>query len=176
MFGMQVKNMRRAPVVMSVGAVAFVVAQSAAAVCPVCTVAVGAGVGLSRWLGVDDTVTGTWIGALTVSLVMWTNSWLEKKGVRFFLRDAVVAAGYVGLVVLPLWWSDIIGHPFNTLWGVDKLFLGMFAGAAIFYVTALWYERLKTNNNGRSYFPFQKVVMPVAGVAIASLAFYLITR
>lgn len=35
----------------------------AQAVCPVCTVAVGTGVGLSRWLGVDDTITGLWLGA-----------------------------------------------------------------------------------------------------------------
>ena len=26
----------------------------ALAICPVCTVAVGAGIGLSRWLGIDD--------------------------------------------------------------------------------------------------------------------------
>ena len=35
----------------------------AKAICPVCTVAVGAGIGLSRWLGIDDSITGLWIGA-----------------------------------------------------------------------------------------------------------------
>lgn len=42
------------------------------AVCPVCTVAVGAGVGFSRYLGIDDTIAGLWIGALIVSVSMWT--------------------------------------------------------------------------------------------------------
>jgi len=32
------------------------------AVCPVCTVAAGAGVGLSRWLGIDDIIIGLWVG------------------------------------------------------------------------------------------------------------------
>jgi hypothetical protein len=39
-------------------------AETASAICPLCTIAVGAGVGLSRWIGVDDAVTGLWIGGL----------------------------------------------------------------------------------------------------------------
>ena len=52
---------------------------SSYAICPICTLAVGAGVGLSRWLGVDDTVTGLWIGGLTVSMILWTIFWADKK-------------------------------------------------------------------------------------------------
>ena len=58
-------------------------AKTSLAVCPVCTVAVGAGVGLSRWLGVDDLITGTWIGGLLVSMIWWTIDWLNKKNIRF---------------------------------------------------------------------------------------------
>ena len=49
------------------------------AVCPVCTVAVIGGLGLSRWLGIDDAITGIWIGGLIISLSLWFTDWLYKK-------------------------------------------------------------------------------------------------
>jgi len=49
-------------------AVGLLFAKKALAVCPICTVAVATGIGFSRWLGIDDTITGLWIGGLTVSL------------------------------------------------------------------------------------------------------------
>ena len=155
---------------------ALFAAGTARAVCPVCTVAVGAGVGLLQYWGVDDTVAGVWVGALTVSVILWTNNWLEKKNIRFRWRDAIVALTYVVFVVLPLYWSGLMGHPFNKLWGMDKLLLGIVVGAATFYGAARWYTYLKKKNGGHSYFPFQKVVMPVVAVAVASLVFYIITR
>lgn len=41
-------------------ATSLIFAKKALAVCPICTVAVGAGVGLSRCLGIDDSITGLW--------------------------------------------------------------------------------------------------------------------
>jgi len=64
------------PIVLAVG---LFTAQKVLAVCPLCTVAVGAGVGLSRWLGIDDVITGLWIGGLIVSLIAWSENWLDKK-------------------------------------------------------------------------------------------------
>ena len=61
----------------------LLMALPAKAVCPVCTVAVVAGLGLSRWLGIDDSVSGLWIGAVTVSISMWTINWLHKKKWHF---------------------------------------------------------------------------------------------
>ena len=46
--------------------------SAADAVCPVCTVAVGAGLEGMRLLGVDDVITGIWAGGLTLSLFFWT--------------------------------------------------------------------------------------------------------
>lgn len=39
------------------------------AICPVCTVAVGTDVGLCRWLGIDDVLSGIWIGGLIISMI-----------------------------------------------------------------------------------------------------------
>ncbi|HLD21590.1 MAG TPA: hypothetical protein VJB65_01710 [Patescibacteria group bacterium] len=146
------------------------------AVCPVCTVAVGAGVGLSRWLGIDDTIAGIWIGGLTISLIMWTINWFNKKKIHFTGRNPLTVLGYIVLIVVPLYYIDMIGLPHNTLLGLDKLLLGIILGGVLFLMNALAYNYLKRRNNGHAYFPFQKVVMPVGSLAILSMIFYFVTK
>src|SRR3972149_8560098 len=85
--------------------------SAAYAMCPVCTVAVAAGIGLSRWLGVDDTITGLWIGGLIVALIWWTINWLNKKNIRFKGRKILVVIGYLVLIILPLHFMKILWHP-----------------------------------------------------------------
>ena len=162
---------------LSIFAVSFFFAQKALAVCPICTIAVGAGVGLSRWLGINDTITGLWVGGLIVSMITWTESWLEKKNVRFKGRIFVNVFAYYALIVVPLYYSDIIGNPLNTLCacGLDKLLFGIIAGSLAFWFGASWYFYLKEKNNGHAYFPFQKVVMPILPLIIMSIIFYFLT-
>ncbi len=147
------------------------------AVCPVCTVAVVAGVGLSRWLGVDDTITGIWIGGLTVSFIIWTIDWLNRKKIYFWGRKIITVIGYYLLIVLPLFFiPGVINHPLNKIWGMDKLLLGIAVGSVAFWAAAASYPFLKKKNGGRPYFPFQKPAMPVAALLISSLIFYFLTR
>ena len=148
---------------------------SANAICPICTVAVAGGVGLARWLGVDDTVTGIWIGGLMVSLIMWTINWFEKKNIRFWQRGLITTLLYHGLVVVPLIWIDVIGHPLNKIWGMDKLLFGIIAGSLVFLGAVYLYEFLKRKNNNSAHFPFEKVAFPVAALIIASGIMYFVT-
>ncbi len=146
------------------------------AVCPVCTVAVGAGVGLSRYLGIDDTIAGLWIGGLVVSMIMWTLNWLQKKNYIFKGKEILVSFIYYGLIIVPLFHMEIMGHPFNTMWGMDKLLLGIIIGSIFFFLGGVWYFYLKKKNSGHAYFPFQKVVMPIAPLIILSIFFYFLTK
>ena len=157
----------------------FIFAEKALAVCPICTIAVGAGVGLSRWLGVDDSITGLWIGGLTVSMITWTISWFDKKNIRFKGRIIAATLGYYSLIVVPLYFMGIMGNPLNTLCtcGVaDKLLLGIITGSIAFWFGASWYYYLKEKNQGKAYFPFQKVVMPISPFIILSIVFYFLTK
>src|SRR3972149_11759116 len=56
--------------------------REAHAVCPVCTIAVGAGLGISRWLGIDDAVSGVWVGGIILSSSFWLLDWLVKKKIK----------------------------------------------------------------------------------------------
>ena len=151
-------------------------AKSVFAICPVCTIAVAGGVGLSRWLGIDDTVTGLWVGALIVSSIAWTINWMNKKNYRFKGRKILITAGYFFIIIVPLYWKGIMGHVYNKIWGIDKLLFGIIVGSIVFIASVLWYENLKKKNNSKAYFPYQKVAMPVGFLALFSFLFYLITR
>jgi len=153
----------------------FLISGKALAVCPVCTIAVGAGIGLSRWLGIDDTITGLWIGGLTISLTIWTINWLRKKNIKFKGMDSLIALGYYALTILPLYFSKIIGHPYNTFWGLDKLVLGIILGS-IFFFLGVWTYNLIKQKRGKAHFPFQKVVMPIFPLVIWSIIFYFLTK
>ncbi|MCL5733084.1 MAG: hypothetical protein M1334_00255 [Patescibacteria group bacterium] len=167
--------MKRFAVILSL--LGFSIALPALAVCPVCTVAVVAGVGLSRWLGVDDTITGVWIGGLTVSLIIWTIDWFNQKKIYFWGKKTITTIGYYLLVVLPLFFiPGVINHPLNKIWGVDKLLLGITLGSAGFLAAALSYPILKKKNGGKPYFPFQKAAMPIAALIILSIIFYFLTK
>lgn len=163
---------------LSILAFNFLFAKKALAVCPICAVAVGTGVGLSRWLGIDDSITGLWIGGLTVSMITWTISWFDRKNINFKGKNIITAIGYYLLIVVPLYFMEIIGNPLNSLCGcgLDKLLLGVIAGSVSFYFGASWYFYLKEKNSGHAYFPFQKVVMPISPLIILSIIFYFLTK
>ncbi|MCX6785765.1 MAG: hypothetical protein NTZ18_02860 [Candidatus Komeilibacteria bacterium] len=155
----------------------LLVAKTALAVCPICTIAVVGGIELSHLLGIDDTVTGLWVGGLTVSLIIWTINWLNKKNIRFLFRKILTVIVYYGLIVVPLYFIKMIGaNPFNVFWGVDKLFLGIIFGSVGFFAGVSWYEYLKKKNGGHAHFHFQKVVMPITPLVVLSFIFYFLTK
>ncbi|MBU0456022.1 MAG: hypothetical protein ABIH77_04870 [Pseudomonadota bacterium] len=153
----------------------LILSAKAFAVCPVCTIFVGAGIGLSHWLGIDDSVTGLWIGGFIVSLIIWTVAWFDKKNIRFKGRKILITLLYYASVVVPLYTSGIIGHPLNKLWGIDKLVLGILLGSIAFSLGALGHQMLKARNNNHAFFPFQKVVMPILPLLVLSVFFYFLT-
>ena len=153
-------------------------AKQALAVCPICTIAVGAGIGLSRWLGIDDSITGLWIGGLTVSMITWTISWFDTKNFHFKGRTIITVIGYYLLMIVPLYFMGMLANPANAIlftW-LDKILLGIIVGSFGFWFGAEWYYSMKEKNDGHAYFPFQKVVMPISPLIIMSLIFYFLTK
>lgn len=147
----------------------------AQAVCPVCTVAVGAGLEGMRLLGVDDVITGIWAGGLSLSLFFWTAGWLKKHGVKtVFWQIVVPFVFYYGLLALVY---ALPGVEFGqaTLWGIDKFLLGIIIGTIAFYLGARWYVKIKRENGGHAKFAFQKVVVPLSFLIVATVVFWLIT-
>jgi hypothetical protein len=151
-------------------------ANIARAFCPICTLAVVGGVGLSRWLKIDDTVTGLWIGGVLVSSSGWTINWLKSKKWTFWGMNYLVPIVYYAVTIIPLYHYEIIGHPLNQFWKMDKLILGTIFGSIFFWAAALRYAEIKKANKGHAQFPFQNIVWPVGILVILSVIFYFLTR
>jgi len=151
-------------------------AMPAQAICPVCTIAVCAGIGFSRWLGIDDTITGAWIGGLIVSIIIWFLNWLNKKKIHFKFRNFFVSVLTYLIVILPLYFLKILGHPLNKFLFMDKILFGIISGSLFFGMGVWLHNFLKKKNNGKSFFPFQKVVIPISFLVIISLIFYFLIK
>jgi len=144
--------------------------------CQLCTVTVIAGLGISRLLGIDDTIASLWIGGLILSLTFVTIDWINKKWPKLQVKKwqlILFALMYV-LVLLPLKFNGSIGIAGNTLWGIDKIILGVLSGS-IFFLFGIWMDKKIRTAKGRQLFKFQKVVLPVVSLIIASIIFYFLT-
>lgn len=151
-------------------------AKPALAVCPICTIAVASGVGFSRYLGIDDTISGLWIGGLTISMIAWTLDWFKRKKINFRWQTAITIVAYIALIIIPLYYYGLFGNQASCVCGVSRLLLGIINGSAAFWAGAEWYEYLKAKNNGHAHFPFEKVVLPVVPLVILSFIFYWLTK
>lgn len=167
--------MKKNALLMSALMLFFIFPSKAHAVCPICTVAVGAGLGLSRWIGIDDTVTGVWIGGLIISSGLWLADWISKKWkIRYSKILSILIMAL--FVIPPLYWSKIIGNPNNKFIGIDKVLFGTIVGSLIFFL-GVWVEKLlRKTNNGKVYVYYQRVIVPVFILSLVSYILYLITK
>jgi hypothetical protein len=148
--------------------------------CPICTVTVVAGLGISRLLGIDDLVSSIWIGAFILSFSFITITWIIKKwpnwkfGASIYWKLIVIVSMYL-FVLIPLKLSGVIGIYRNTFLGIDKIIFGIVVGSAGLLVGAFAdkYQRTKFK---KIFFPFQKVIFPVVALIILSVVFYYITK
>ena len=152
----------------------FIWAGAAKAICPICVVAIGAGLGLSRWLGIDDTVSSIWIGALLVALIGWTIIEMKKHNWRFPFDILIISLVYYLLTFIPLYFAHIVGHPLNKIFGIDKIVFGTIIGTIVFLLSYWLHLYLKKKNNGKIFFNYQKVVIPVVVLLLTSLIMYLL--
>ena len=145
--------------------------------CPVCTVTVVAGLGLSRLLGIDDLVTSIWIGGFILSLSFITTDWINKKWPRFnskYYYFPTFVLMYL-FVFIPFKLNHTIGIIGNTIWGMDKIVFGIFVGSVVFLI-GVWADKYQRVKFKKIFFPFQKVVFPIVCLIISSLVFYFITK
>jgi len=143
------------------------------AVCPVCTVAVGAGLGISRALGIDDAVTSVWIGGLVLSMSFWTYDWIGKKKPKFLTTNNLLLTTilmYV-LVFVPLAYTKILGLAHNKIFGIDKILFGTLVGSLAFLFGKLADDKVR-KIKGKQLFVYQKVIFPVSCLIITSVVLY----
>jgi len=145
--------------------------------CPVCTVAVGGGVLLSRYLGIDDLVIGIWAGAFVISSGLWTATLIKKQFIKY--QEWILVVLLWITTVLGLKQAGFIGNPTCRIHGHDKLLTGIIAGSLVFllaYAVDKILRRINKTNPGKAHIPYQKVIIPVGLLIIATIIGYKICQ
>ena len=140
--------------------------------CAVCTVAVGASLEIARQLGVDDSVVGVWAGAFLALLGYWLILWFDKKNWNFPGRDLLLMAVSLSSIGF-LYVAQVTYSPEVILiFYIDPFLFSTILGALTFIYVSKFYQWMKAKNGGHAHFPFEKVVLPVAALALLSVLFY----
>ena len=141
--------------------------------CQICNIAIGAGVGVAQKMGVPVAIVGLWAGALLTLLGYWLVKFFDKRGWKFWGRNALliglsvamIAFAYVGDIdYSPQWFMGFIY--------IDPILFGTLVGMILFILVEKLYERMKAKNGGHAHFPFERVVLPVVALALASWVMY----
>lgn len=139
-------------------------------VCPVCTVAVGVGVGFLREFGVSDLITGIWFGALIVSSIAWMIDYLNRKNIHFLFRKILVIIVFYAIFIIPLYFWKVNGMIVMT----SLLLKGVIWGTFIFIAGVLANNYLKKINEGKVLIFWQKIIVPITFLIVASIIAHLI--
>jgi hypothetical protein len=150
-------------------------------VCPVCTIAVAAGVGILDKLGVDRIIIGLWFGALILSSVLWMINWMNRRNYNFLFKKLIITVGFYIIFIIPLYFlkqggTFIMGGSMGNILGIDRLFFGTILGSFIFIAAVASNEYLKKLNENKVLVNYQKIFIPVVFLIITSIIINLIIK
>lgn len=139
--------------------------------CPLCVAGAAAGITLTRWVGVDDSITGIWIATLLGSSSFWLTNWfLSKDGnkIKSGLKFLVKPSFYLSIFVSTIWsfYKFQLIIRMDQIMGLDKLAFGMLVGGVAFYLLDL----IKI----KRYFPYQKIIISLGMMIILSILDYIL--
>lgn len=150
----------------------LILAPTALAHCPLCVVGAGAGLSLSRVLGIDDSITGVWVAALLGAVSFWTESALIKKQeLRLLLRPVVYIAIFALTLASFYKFNLVVRH--GDILGVDKLTFGIISGGILFYLVDL-VDDLIIKKNGKVFFPYQRIIVSLGSMLLLSIGIYVL--
>src|SRR3990167_3391086 len=140
-------------IVLPLGLIAFLVnAPVALAHCPLCVAGAGAGLTLSRLLGIDDSITGVWLAAFLGAMSFWSESLIKRRELRPKLRPFI----YIAIFAATIWsfYKFNLVIRMSQIFGLDKLIFGMVVGGVAFYlIDAL--DDYVIKRQGKVFFPYQ---------------------
>ncbi|MEK6848861.1 MAG: hypothetical protein AABX65_04485 [Nanoarchaeota archaeon] len=159
--------------------------QAVMAHCPLCTVAAGGGIAVARWLGVDDSIVGVFVGAFIVSTALWLGKWLNKKNI--VISGAILVIASFLLTVVPFYTGGVITdmemvksmpehHAILGMgaFGIDKLLTGIIFGSVFVWGAFAVSDYIK-KKRGKVLFPYQGIVFMAITLAILSGIFWGLT-
>ena len=165
----------------------IILSQSVLAHCPLCTAAAGVGIGVARWIGVDDSIVGLFLGAFIVSMGLWFNNLLKKRKANIPFQGFLIVFASFLLTIIPLYLAGIINNleivkslpELSVLglgvFGIDKLLFGTIVGIIAVGSSFSLSDYFK-KKKGKGLFPYQGVLFMIVTLLILSGGFWIIIR
>lgn len=142
--------------------------------CPLCVAGAAVGLSLSRWIGVDDSITGLWLAALLGAISFWSYGAIARK-LKIKYVALLKSVIYIAVFAATIWsfYKFNLVVRMGTIYGIDKLTFGMVAGGAAFYIIDI-VNNLVYKTAGKSLFPYQRIVFSLGTILILSIADYVL--
>lgn len=149
----------------------LILAPTALAHCPLCVAGAGVGLSLSRVLGIDDSITGVWLGAFLGAISFWASNAVKKTYIPF--QKAVIYLVIFITTVVSFYRFGLINEHNGLILNLPKLTFGIIVGGALFYLMDLVNLAIK-KRNGKVLFPYQSIALSLGAMVIASIALYVL--
>lgn len=179
------KGIKRA--ILAIPLYAFLLVLNAAyahAHCPLCTGAIGMVAVSAGYFGIDIVIIGLFVGAFAISTGLWVGRKIKKQYIKFQLQLIVLssflltvlplmAIGGENLIFLPVMLFGETGSVFNRIYWMDRMLFGGIIGGVI-SIAGFGIHNYIKKARGRVLFPYQGVVLTLALLAAAAIAFFFV--
>ncbi len=142
--------------------------------CPVCIVTVGGGLFLAKKLGIDNLLTAIWISGLNVAISFWFVSFVKKPKILqnpFIWTALLFASTYYYLVA-----TGQMYHKNDTFMHIDKVLVGLIIGTLVWLLGIGVDKLIRRYNQGKVLFFYQKVIVPLTLLSIATGVFAVLIK
>lgn len=149
----------------------LLLARSVSAHCPLCVVGAGAGLSLSRVLGIDDSITGIWMAAFLGAMSLWIGNSLKKKYVPF--QEFIIYIVIFATTIVSFYRFGLINEHNGLIGSLPKITFGMLTGGILFYLVDKGNALIK-KVRGKVLFPYQPIIFNLSAMLLLSIGVYVL--
>jgi hypothetical protein len=144
--------------------------------CPLCTGATIVGVGITRSLGLDDSIVGIFVGGMIISTALWFDNIAKKKGLKgdnkLRLISFIILTTVLTLVTF--YYAGLFGRGNSyRIFGIESILIGAFSGSVISLGAFYYSNHLKNKNGGKTLFNYQTIILSIAAL-IVNVGFFVL--
>ena len=146
--------------------------------CPLCTGATIIGVGITRSLGLDDSIIGVFVGGMIISTALWLDNILKKRNMgkgneKLRLLSLIILTSVLTLVTF--YYAGIFGRGNSfRIFGIESILVGSFSGGVLSLASFYYSNHLKNKNGGKALFNYQTMIISFIALIINAGLFALI--
>ena len=153
--------------------------------CPLCTAAVGVAAVSAKYMGLDVSIVGLFVGAFGISTGIWLGKKIRKEYIKFQLPVIAILSYLLTVIPLRFISSDniyipllLFGEPgsiLNKIYWIDKLIFGTIIGGILTFI-GYWIHNYIKKVKGKVLFPYQGIIITLSLLLLSGLILFFIFR